>query len=173
MNTFHKSGLIVSTILVASSLYAESFSITEYVNVTRSTPLYSTISENVPTEQCRDVKEPISSGGTQHADVVGAVIGGAAGGVLGNQVGGGKGKTAATIGGAVLGVLAGQNVGSKYNTPQETSYQIVRKCETVYTQKTSQVMDGYTNVAKIKGKEIQVQSEKPLKQIPVSITYTY
>lgn len=159
--------------MLASSLCGQSFTITEYINVSPSTPIYTTISENVPSEQCRDVKVAITTGGTQNADVVGAVIGGAAGGVLGNQVGGGKGKAAATIGGAVLGVLAGQNVGSKYNTLQETTYQVVRKCETVHTQKTRQVMDGYNNVVKIKGKEIQIQSDQLLKQVPVTVAYSY
>lgn len=165
--------LILTASLLTAPLFAESFSMTEYVKVINSAPIYSTIQEDIPVEQCRDVREAISSGGTQNGDIVGAVIGGAAGGVLGNQVGGGKGKTAATIGGAVLGVLAGQNVGSKYNTPQNTSYQVVRKCETVYTTKTRQVMDGYTNTAKVKGKEIRVQSDQPLKQIPVTVTYSY
>jgi len=173
MITTNKNALILVLALASTTLSAEGFTMTEYVKVSSSAPMYSTISEDVPSEQCRDVKEAISSGGTGNADVVGAVVGGAAGGVLGNQIGGGKGKTAATIGGAVLGVLAGQNIGSKYNTPQTNSYQVVRKCETVYTTKTRQVVDGYMNTAKFKGKEIRIQSDQPLKQIPVTVTYSY
>lgn len=166
------SYLLAAMILGSSVLSAESFSTTEYISVSRSTPVYSTINEDVPSEQCQDVKEQISSG-TQHGDVIGAVVGGAAGGVLGNQVGGGKGKTAATVGGAILGVLAGQNIGSKYNTPQGDSYRIVRKCETVYTSRSRKVLSGYINVAKIKGQEVRIESEQPLKQIPVTVTYSY
>lgn len=162
----------LSLLVSGSALMAESFSTVEYVNVTRSTPVYSTIQEEVPNEKCYDVKEPVSSG-TSNADVVGAVVGGALGGVLGHQVGGGTGKTAATVGGAVLGTLAGQNVGSKYNTPQGESYRIVRKCEVVNTVRTRQVLGGYTNTAKYKGKEITVESDQPLKQIPVTVTYSY
>lgn len=173
MITMKKNSLIIAMSLAASTLCAESFTTTEYVKVTSSTAVYSTVSEDVPSEQCRDVKEPVSSGGTGNADVVGAVVGGAAGGVLGSQIGGGKGKTAATIGGTVLGALAGQNIGSKYNTPQTTSYNVVRKCETVYTTKTRKVLDGYMNTAKFKGKEIRIQSDQPLKQIPVTVTYSY
>lgn len=44
---------------------------------------------------------------------VGAVAGGAAGALAGDQIGSGKGKTAATIGGAVLGALAGSEIGRK------------------------------------------------------------
>lgn len=168
-----KNGLIIAMTLLASTLSAEGFTMTEYVKVSSSNPVYSTFSEDIPTEQCRDVREAVSSGGSSNSDVVGALAGGALGGVLGHQVGGGSGKTAATIGGAVLGALAGQNVGSKYNTPQTNSYQVVRKCETVYTTQTRQVVDGYVNIAKFKGKEIRVQSDQPLKQIPVSVTYSY
>lgn len=162
----------LSVLFSSSVAMAESFSTVEYVNVTRSTPNYSTVQEEIPSEKCYDVQEKVSTGGTNN-DVIGAVVGGALGGVLGHQVGGGKGKTAATVGGAVLGTLAGQNVGSKYNTPAGSTYQTVRKCETVTTVKTRQVLGGYTNTAKFKGKEISVESDQPLKQIPVTATYSY
>lgn len=162
----------LSVLFSASAVMAESFSVTEYITVTKSIPHYSTIQEEIPSQKCYDVQEQVSSGGSNN-DVIGAVVGGALGGVLGHQVGGGKGKTAATVGGAVLGTLAGQNVGSKYNTPATTTYQTVRKCENITTVKTRQVLGGYTNVAKLKGKEISVESDQPLKQIPVTVTYTY
>lgn len=163
----------LSVLFSTSAVMAESFSTTEYISVSKSIPNYSTIQEEVPSQKCYDVQEQVSSGGGTNNDVIGAVVGGALGGVLGHQVGGGKGKTAATVGGAVLGTLAGQNVGSKYNTPATTTYQTVRKCETVTTVKTRQVLGGYTNVAKLKGKEISVESDQPLKQIPVTVTYSY
>lgn len=166
------SYVVAAMILGSTTLSAESFSTTEYVKVSSSIPAYSTINEDVPSERCEDVKEQISNG-TQHADVVGALAGGALGGVLGSNVGGGKGKTAATVGGAVLGVLAGQNIGSKYNTPQGDSYRIVRKCQTVYTTRSRKVVSGYTNIAKLKGQEIRIESDQPLKQIPVTVTYSY
>ncbi len=169
----HKFSYLLSAIILGSTaLSAESFSTTEYLKVSKSIPLYSTINEEIPSEQCQDVKEEISSG-TQHADVVGALAGGAIGGVLGSNVGGGRGKTAATVGGAVLGVLAGQNIGSKYNTPQGDSYRVVRKCQTVYTTRSSNVVSGYTNITKLKGQEIRIESDQPLKQIPVTVTYSY
>jgi uncharacterized protein YcfJ len=165
--------LVIAVLFAASGASAESFTMTEYVSVTKSVPIYSMIQEEIPQEKCYDVQEPISSGGGNNNDVIGAVVGGALGGVLGNQVGGGKGKTAATVGGAVLGTLAGQNIGSKYNTPSTTTYQVVRKCEIVKTYKSRQVLSGYQNVAKFKGKEISVESESPLKQIPITVTYSY
>lgn len=167
------TSFLITFLLAASAASGESFTMTEYVNVTKSTPIYSTIQEEVPQEKCYDVKEQVSSGGGGNGDVIGAVVGGALGGVLGNQVGGGKGKTAATVGGAVLGTLAGQNVGSKYNTPTNPTYQVVRRCETVMSYKSRQVLSGYQNIAKFKGKEIIVESDSPLKQIPITVTYSY
>lgn len=172
MSSHYSSRFAWALLLATSGLMADSFSTTEYVSVTKSVPSYSTLQEEVPSQRCYDVQEKVSSGGTNN-DVVGAVVGGALGGVLGHNVGGGTGKTVATVGGAVLGTLAGQNVGSKYNTPETTSYQTIRKCENVTTLKTREVLNGYTNYAKLKGKEITVESDQPLKQIPVTVTYSY
>lgn len=172
MSTHTASYLLAAMILGSSALSAESFSTTEYIKVSSSKPMYSTVNEDIPTEQCQDVKEAVESG-TQYGGVVGTVAGGAVGGLLGNQVGGGKGKTVATVGGAILGALAGQNIGTKYNTPQDNSYRVVRKCETVYTTRSRNVLSGYTNIAKFKGQEIRIESDQPLKQIPVTVTYSY
>lgn len=173
MSTKNSSRFALAVLLAGSALMAESFTTTEYVTVTKSIPNYSTVQEEIPSEKCYDVQEKVSSGGSTNNDVIGAVVGGAMGGVLGHQIGGGKGKTAATVGGAVLGTLAGQNVGSKYNTPETSTYQTVRKCETVTTVKTRQVLGGYTNIGKLKGQEISVGSDQPMKQIPVTVTYSY
>lgn len=159
--------------LGVSSLSAESFSTVEYVNVTKSTPIYSTVQEEVMSEKCYDVQQQVSAGGSNNADVVGAVAGGAIGGVLGHQVGKGKGNTVATIGGAVIGTLVGQNVGSQYTTTSQPAYQTVRRCEPVKSYRTRQIMQGYTNVAKFKGHEISIESDQPIKQIPVTVTYSY
>jgi uncharacterized protein YcfJ len=163
---------IIAVFLVESILIAESFSTTEYVRVSQSIPSYRTVNEQVPSEQCQDVREAIQDEAT-NGDVIGAIAGGALGGVLGHQVGGGKGKTAATVAGAILGTLAGQNAGSKYNTPQNGTYQVVRKCETVYSTKTRRIIGGYTNIATFKGKEVHVESDRQIDQIPITITYSY
>lgn len=171
MSNTYPSRLALLIVLGGTALFAESFSTTEYVTVTKSVPNYSTIQEAVPGERCYDEKVQVS-GGSGSNDVIGAVAGGALGGVLGHQIGGGSGKTIATVGGAVLGTLAGQRVGSTYGNSAPT-YQMVRKCETVNSYKTRQVVDGYINYAKFKGREISVESNTPLNQIPVTITYSY
>lgn len=166
--------LVLATML-GVSLSAEGFSNVEYVNVTQSDPIYSTVNDEVYTEQCRDVREAVNNGGGSGSnDVIGAVVGGALGGVLGHNVGGGKGKTLATVGGAVLGTLAGKDIGSKYNTPSDSgSYQIVRKCERVPSMQSHREITGYMSTGTFRGETIRVQSKEPLRQIPVTVTYSY
>lgn len=154
-------------------LYAGSFSVVEYVTVKSSQPIYSTVEEEVPSERCYDVREPVSSGGSNNSDVIGAVAGGAIGGILGHQIGGGSGKTVATVGGAVLGTLAGQKVGSTYKTSSGETYQVVRRCEVVKNYQSRKVLSGYENIGYLKGKEIVIESDQPLKKIPVTVTYSY
>lgn len=142
--------LVLATMLSAS-LSAEGFSNVEYVNVTQSNPIYETVNDEVYTEQCRDVREPVNDGGSGSNDVIGAVVGG-----------------------AVLGTLAGKNIGSKYNTPSDSgSYQIVRKCERVPSVQSHREITGYMSTGTFRGETIRVQSKEPLKQIPVTVTYSY
>jgi uncharacterized protein YcfJ len=168
-----KSTLSAFTLLlIASAVQGESFSVSEHLKVHRSTPIYTTIEEEIPHEKCYDVKEEVRSGGGVN-EIVGAVAGGALGGVIGHQFGGGSGKTAATVGGAVLGTIAGQKAAGSYGSNGKTTYQVVRKCETHHTIESRKVLSGYRNVAKIKDKEIVVESESPLKHIPITVTYSY
>lgn len=175
MKKFYSCAITAALLLGYTTVNAdELFSSTEYATVVNSEPIMTTVNEEVPVEKCSDVKEPVKSGGSGIADVVGAVAGGALGGILGHNVGGGTGKTAATVGGAVIGTLAGKSIGSKYNTPSEgESYQVIRKCEVVKTTKTRQVQSGYMNTATFKGKTFHIQSSEPLKQIPITASYSY
>lgn len=166
------SHFALAMLFAGSAVMADSFSTVEYVKVNQSIPIMSTIQEQVPNERCYDVQEQVSSGGGNNG-VVGAVAGGALGGVLGHQIGGGTGKTVATVGGAILGTLAGQNVANNYGGNNPATYRTVRRCETHNTVRSRQVLSGYTNIAKFKGKEITVESNEPLKQIPVTVTYSY
>ncbi len=54
---------------------------------------------------------------------LGTVAGGVVGGVLGNQVGGGRGRTAATVAGAVGGALIGNQM-ERNTQPQVQVYEI-------------------------------------------------
>jgi hypothetical protein len=47
------------------------------------------------------------------------------------------------------------------------------KCQNNGNTQGNQTISGYTNTAHLNGKEIQVQSDQPLTQIPVTVTYSY
>ncbi len=61
---------------------------------------------------------------TLEGNQTGMLLGAVAGGFLGNQVGGGKGRTAATVGGAVLGAAAGAGAEQKLKTQQAYEYTV-------------------------------------------------
>jgi uncharacterized protein YcfJ len=171
LNTYSSRFALVF-LLSGTVMFGNTFSTVEYVTVNKSIPFYSTIQEHIPNEKCSDVREAVSSGGSNNG-LVGAVAGGALGGVVGHQIGGGRGKTVATVGGAILGTLAGQNIANNYENNGGTSYRTVRRCENVDTIRSREVLSGYTNIARFKGKEIQVESDSPMTQIPVTVTYSY
>ena len=64
-----------------------------------------------PEQRCWIERQQVVEGGRGEPNVGGAIVGGIIGGVLGHQVGGGRGKDAATAGGAVAGALIGGNSG--------------------------------------------------------------
>ncbi|HEX5623035.1 MAG TPA: glycine zipper 2TM domain-containing protein [Sulfuricurvum sp.] len=140
----------------------------EYVPVTHSEPVYSTITKNIPHEVCQDQQVPLQrqSGGNS---VVGGIVGGIIGGVLGHQIGGGSGKVAATIGGAAVGTMIGQNAG---NDPR-TTYQTVRRCVIQYETKSEKVLTGYINYAKYRNQDIAKMSDEPLKEIKVTNSFSF
>lgn len=140
----------------------------EYVPVTRSEPVYSSVSRNVPREVCRDeqvaVQQP--TGGN---NVIGGLVGAAIGGVLGHQIGGGSGKVAATIGGAAVGTMIGQNADQQ----TQTSYQTVRRCYTQYETQTDNVITGYINYAKYRGRDIAKTTKEPIREIKVTNSFSF
>jgi outer membrane lipoprotein SlyB len=59
-----------------------------------------------------------------NASGAGAVLGAVVGGVLGNQVGDGKGRTAATVGGAVAGGVVGNEIEKRRGTSGTQVYRV-------------------------------------------------
>lgn len=87
-----------------------------YRGTSSSYPAASTVSYGtVESIQTVDAEK----GGIGLGSVAGAVVGG----VLGNQVGSGRGRTAATIGGAVAGGVAGHEV-EKRTGSQSAAYRV-------------------------------------------------
>jgi uncharacterized protein YcfJ len=139
----------------------------EYVPVTHSVPIYSTVTRMIPHEVCQDQQVAVQQQ-SPNSPVAG-IIGGVIGGVLGHQIGGGSGKVAATIGGAALGTMVGQNAASN----SQTSYQTVRRCFTQYESQKETIITGYTNFAKYRGKDIAKTSDQPLKEIKIINSFSF
>lgn len=164
-----KTFTLCTLALVATTVFADGFTTTESVKVTRSEPVYKTVTSERPIKECWD--ESVERGGNSGGnDIVGGIVGGAIGGALGNQVGQGVGKTAATIGGAVIGAMAGQRLSREESTPQR---EVVQKCKTRYESESRQVLSGYNNYGTYKGKEIVKFSDTPLSYITVYTNISY
>ncbi len=161
-----KAGVLIAA-LFASSLFAESFTYTEYIPVYKSEKLFRVITKRVPYQECWEEEVPVSQNGD--SSTVGALIGGVAGGILGHQVGEGSGKTAATIGGAIVGTLVGKSLADKEPAP---GYKIVKRCRTRYQETHERIIE-YKNYARLDGQEIIKYSSTPLKQIKVRVTVEY
>jgi len=155
--------------LATTAVFAENFTTTESVKVSRSEPIYSTVTSERPIKECWD-ESVERRGGSGGNDVVGGIVGGAIGGALGNQVGKGTGKTAATIGGAVIGAMAGQGLSRGDSGSQR---EVVQKCKTRYESESRRVLSGYNNYGTYKGREIVKFSETPLTSITVYSNISY
>ena len=81
-----------------------------------------------PEQRCWIEREQVTEGNRGDRNVGGAVVGAILGGVLGHQVGGGRGKDAATAGGAVAGALIGSNQGRGDGATYDKD---VQRCRTV------------------------------------------
>jgi uncharacterized protein YcfJ len=159
--------MVLLSLPIFASEYSNVNSV-EYVPVTHSVPIYSTVTRMIPHEVCQDQQVAVqqqSSGNNVAAGIIGGVIGG----VLGHQIGGGSGKVAATIGGAALGTMVGQNAASD----TQTTYQTVRRCFTQYENQKETIITGYTNYAKYRGKDIAKTSDQPLKEIKVINSFSF
>jgi len=75
----------------------------------------------------QDVQQVSIEGGGH--GTLGAVIGAVAGGVLGNQVGGGKGRQAATVAGAVAGGVVGHEVGKRSGGGQQLAWRVTLRLD--------------------------------------------
>ena len=77
------------------------------------------------------------------------------------------------VAGAVIGTIAGANAAQSNQEAPTTQYRVVRRCENTMQYTSEQVLTGYKNSANFKDRMIEVISEQPLKQIPVTTTYSY
>ena len=139
--------IIAAAILIANSAIAGQVEVDAVV--VKVVPQYSEVQVNTPIRTCNIVEVPIygNTGKTQTGEVLGGAI---IGGILGNQVGGGKGKDAATILGAILGADFANKKGGQQKI---VGYKQVEQCEVTY-EKTYQTItrcDVTVSIPAIKG----------------------
>jgi uncharacterized protein YcfJ len=172
---------LLTILAVATFANAQSYSFTEYVNVSNVKPQYERVSEQIPYQECRDERVRVSSAyDNRYNDsdrVAASVLGGTIGGVIGHQIGKGKGNDVATVGGAILGTIVGGNMASsnqQQRAYQEPQYQTKRNCTTKYRQsQTRSRLIGYNNIGYYKGKRIEKFSNQRLSSIPITVTIDY
>jgi outer membrane lipoprotein SlyB len=83
-----------------------------------SYPAYPPIQQDVARYGYVESVESVAAEPRSTGPGIGAIGGAIAGGVLGNQVGDGRGQTAATIGGAVIGGVVGHQVEQRVRNNQ-------------------------------------------------------
>lgn len=121
--------IIRSSNLVLATALAGSFALAGCASEPYGTNQgYGTPSGSYPTARCQTcgVVQDVSQVYVPSNDrsTLGAVIGAVAGGVLGHQVGGGKGKQAATVAGAVAGGVVGHEVGKRSSSGDIPAWRI-------------------------------------------------
>ncbi len=162
----------IALFVIPLALMAESIQFSDSIPVIKSEPVYKIVTKRTPYQECWDEQVPASSR-VNNDGTMGALIGGVAGGILGHQVGGGRGKTAATVGGAIIGTLVGKNLADKGNNQPTATYRTQRKCVTKYNETQEERFVGYKNIGNYKGKTIIKYSNKPLRRIRLFVSVSY
>lgn len=166
-----RSVIICLTTLLAAGAQAQTFNDTARVRTVN--PKYENVS--VPRNECTNQwvteQQPVASS----RNYGGLALGGIAGAVLGNQVGGGRGRQAATALGAVVGALAGEQLanqntfGGGYQQASPLQQREVQSCRTVNDVQSR--LTGYQVEYEYRGQVYStVTRENPGRTLPVRVS---
>ena len=143
---------------------------TEYAQIIQVQPNYHTVYQNIPTTSCQNVEVPIYGRTQGQASTGDTLFGALIGGALGNQVGGGKGKDAATV----LGAIIGADVANKRSGSQQViGYRQEQRCNNVTSYSTQQQIQNYTIRYEwngIRSRSVTYNQYSVGDQIPVSVS---
>ena len=167
-----RSAIICLATLIAAGAQAQTFNDTARVRTVN--PQYENVS--VPRNECTNQwvteQQPTVASSRNYG---GLAIGGIAGAVLGNQIGGGRGRQAATAVGAVVGALAGEHLanqnsfGGGYQQAAPLQQRQVQSCRTVNDVQSR--VTGYQVEYEYRGQVYStVTRENPGRTIPVRIS---
>ena len=167
-----RSAILCLTALLAAGVQAQTFYDTARVRTVN--PQYENVS--VPRNECTSQwvteQQPVAAS----RNYGGLAIGGVAGALLGNQVGGGRGREAATAVGAVVGALAGEhfanqnNWGGGYQQVSQPQQRQVQNCRTVNDVQSR--LTGYQVEYEYRGQVYStVTRENPGRTLPIRVSF--
>jgi len=179
-----KNSLVIGTLALsglATNVFAQGYareqiSRIEYAPVVSAEPIYRTVEQRVPVENCwtEQVREetPVyqEAGHRPKGSATGTVLGAIIGGGLGHAVGAGdeNKKVGAAIG-AVLGASVGHDIARRraqrnyqpaYDSYSQTSYRDVRRCEVEERVETQQITSGYRVSYRYQGKTYHTRTDR-------------
>lgn len=163
LNAIKKTAAVTGLILITSNAYAsEENGFYVWANVTDVDPIVNSHYEEIPTSSCRIVKERRYR--DRNNDVLPTLFGSVIGGVIGNQFGKGNGKRAMTV----VGAIAGASIANQNSSPR---YDRRKVCETEYTTRRVESVDGYRVTYEYLGQEFErVTEDHPGKRMKLYVT---
>jgi uncharacterized protein YcfJ len=166
-----RSAILCLTTLLAAGVQAQTFDDT--ARVRNVEPRYENIS--VPRNECSTQWVTEQQAVPASRNYGGLAIGGVAGALLGNQVGGGRGREAATAVGAVVGALTGEHFanqngwGGGYQQASQPQQRQVQNCHTVNDVQSR--LTGYQVEYEYRGQVYStVTRENPGRTLPVRVS---
>ena len=165
-----RSAILCLTTLLAAGAQAQTFNDTARVRTVN--PQYSNVS--VPRNECTSQWVTEQQAVPASRNYGGLAIGGVAGALLGNQVGGGRGRDAATAVGAVVGALTGEHLANQngwggYQQAAQQQQRQVQNCRTVNDVQSR--LTGYQVEYEYRGQVYStVTRENPGRTLPVRVS---
>ncbi len=184
--------LVLSTVILATSLFAGSDRFYDYVKVRYSEPIYEYIYDKEFREECQEVRYKVNNRNyddryysSNYNDELGVdtLIGTAAGTVLGSQIGKGNGRIAAQIVGGLLGAKVAHEIRNNYKPNHRYergyrdydnySYETRTECYDNPRKVKRKMITGYKNYFVYKGVEHYKITNRPKKRVKITHTISF
>lgn len=182
MNLFSQSKVklsLLGTVAIALSLVnAKAFSgqerFIDVARVTNVTPVYRTVTRNVPERECwvEEVREEVPH--RRHNSATSTIVGGIIGGAIGNAVGAGsENKKVGAVVGSLLGASVGNDIARhhrNHHRGSEVRYRDVERCEVRQRVESERKLIGYNVDYRYRGQHYTTQMDHdPGKEIRVAV----
>lgn len=180
LNLTTKAALLILLTASATALAdADSIRLTDSARVFSSVPVYTTVKEVTPREECwtETVTRERHIPAERRNDAAPVVVGGVIGGALGHAVGHGhSNKKLGAVVGSVLGAAVGHSVASEREVrPERTAvtYDTVERCKMVEETQTRRVFEGFDVTYEYRGEVYTTRMPRePGKTIELAIEVT-